>query len=92
MELEALRKEIEKLNEEIIVLLGKRKALTLKVAKVKKENNLPIYDPSRESEQSKKIAEIAKKNQLDPKEIVELFDCFVAYCRKEMENHWESLP
>ncbi|MCB1107840.1 MAG: chorismate mutase [Chlamydiia bacterium] len=90
MTLEKLRKEIEGLNSEIIALLAKRRRLTLKIAEIKRKENLPIFDPIRESDQRKVIEEVARKSGLDPKTVFSLFDDFIAYCKQEMEHHWES--
>jgi len=91
MELEKMRAQIEGLNDEIIALLAKRKALTLKIAELKKKEKMPIYDPVREERQRTAISIKAQANNLNPEAVVSFFDNFVAYCRQEMENHWESL-
>ncbi|MCB1085328.1 MAG: chorismate mutase [Chlamydiia bacterium] len=92
MELEDLRKEIDRLNQEIIFLLSKRKEVTLKIAQVKKEQDLPILDEEREKKQRLRIETLARKQGLNPQVIATLFEDFITYCREEMESSWESSP
>ncbi len=49
MELEEIRMEINNLDEKIVKLLEQRFNLVLEVGKAKKENNLQIFDGSREN-------------------------------------------
>lgn len=48
MILEEYRKEINLIDEELVSLLERRFNVVLKIGQYKKENNLPIYDESRE--------------------------------------------
>jgi len=50
MDLQQLRTEINKIDEELINLLEKRMDLTHEVALFKRENKIPVYDPLREQE------------------------------------------
>ena len=50
MSLENVRKEIDAIDAELIPLLKKRMLCSLEVAKIKKEQNLPILNEKREQE------------------------------------------
>ncbi|MGE0198846.1 MAG: chorismate mutase [Simkaniaceae bacterium] len=86
MEIETLREEIDLVNEEIIALLAKRKAMTKKMAHLKKERHLPVYDGNREAVQTEKVRQTAKLHHLDPDVVEGIFSDYVAYCRREMEK------
>ena len=86
MEIEKLRDEIDLVNEEIIALLGKRKVMTAKMACLKKERSLPVYDGNREKAQTEKVRRIAEHHHVDPDVVESIFKDYVAYCRQEMEK------
>lgn len=50
MSLEDIRKEIDKIDAELVPLLKKRMLCSLKVAEIKREKNLPILNEKRETE------------------------------------------
>ncbi len=47
-ELDLLRKEIDRIDEEILKLLNKRAEVALKIGEIKKAHNAPVYVPGRE--------------------------------------------
>ena len=48
MDLQKSRSDISQIDEQIVSLFQKRMAISKEIAKYKKENRLPIYDPERE--------------------------------------------
>lgn len=54
-ELQQLRQELDALNDHILELLSERARIVQRVGQVKKENNLPLYDPEREQAMYAKI-------------------------------------
>jgi chorismate mutase len=42
------RKEINRLDSELLRIFNERAALALKIGEIKKEMNIPVYDPTRE--------------------------------------------
>ena len=50
MNLQDLRKKIDKIDDELINLFSQRMDVATEVARYKLDNNLPIYDPARERE------------------------------------------
>ena len=65
LELENLRKKIDKIDNDILILLKKRFDIVKKVWILKKENNLPILQKERWEDLMKQKLEIAKELKLD---------------------------
>jgi len=68
-----IRQEIDRLDDELLRIFNRRAGLALKIGEIKKELNLPIYDPTRE----KRIFDKMKTNNpgpLDNAAIVRLFE------------------
>ena len=59
MELNELRNEINQIDDEILKLFLRRMEVTDQVADYKRQHDLPIYQPAREREVLKKVAEQA---------------------------------
>jgi len=85
MTLEELRELIDKLNCEIIHLFSKRLDVAKEIARVKKEHKLPVYDPKREEKQLLALQEEARKQNLSPAVIEEIFQLFVEYSKLNMK-------
>lgn len=58
MDLTELRKEIDKLDDEMVRLFGQRMEIAAQISDYKKENNMPIFQPARERA---KLQDVAKK-------------------------------
>ena len=58
MDLNELRLEIDKIDDELVSLFGQRMDIAARIADYKKENGLPIFIPSRERE---KLLDVATK-------------------------------
>lgn len=58
MDLTELRKEIDKIDDELVRLFGQRMEIAAQVAQYKKEHNMPILVPARERE---KLQDVAQK-------------------------------
>ncbi|SRR5581483_588350 len=86
MNLEELRKEIDRINEQIVLLFAKRLEMVKKVAKVKQEKKLPCDDPVREAQQLMVLHELALKNGLSPSVVEEIFNLFVDYSKMVMKK------
>ena len=48
MDIQELRKDIDRVDEELVELFRRRMQTSVQIAEYKKENNLPVYDPARE--------------------------------------------
>lgn len=62
MNLEEYRKQIDAVDDEIVRLFQERMSIAAKIAAFKKENNMPILQPTRERE---KLAEVSRKSRED---------------------------
>ena len=58
MDLNDLRAEIDKIDDELVKLFGQRMDIAAQISDYKKENHLPIYQPARERS---KLQDVAKK-------------------------------
>lgn len=56
-DLEKLRKDIEKIDDKVFMLLSKRFEIVEKVGEYKKQNNLPIRNKERENTLIKSMSE-----------------------------------
>ena len=58
MDLSQLRSQIDSIDDQLISLFGQRMEIAAQIADYKKQNNLPIYVPSRERE---KLLDVSQK-------------------------------
>lgn len=85
MNLEELRKKIDKINEEIISLFARRFQMTKQIAHVKKRQHIPIDDFQREDLQRETLRALAKRYQLSPSVIEDMFALFIDYSKLQMK-------
>lgn len=64
--IEALRRQIDHLDAELVALLSNRFRLTKEVGQYKHQNNIPPVDRKREGAQYKRIRQMASELGLDP--------------------------
>lgn len=63
--MEDLRKEIDKLDDQIIALLDKRLDIVKQVKEYKKQHNIQVLDKSREEQILNKLCSCNNRNELD---------------------------
>lgn len=63
--LEQLRTEIEALDRELVVLIGKRRDLVLEIGRAKEGLGRPVLDPPQEAKVVRRAAEIARELGID---------------------------
>lgn len=73
------RKEINFLDEEIIKLIGKRFKIVRKLAKIKEENEIPVFLPNRILEVTDRAVSLAKKYDVDPKFIYGMYNSMIMH-------------
>ena len=56
MQLQQLRTQIDEIDEQLITLFTRRMAISAAIGSYKKENNLPIFDPTRERAKLQDVA------------------------------------
>jgi chorismate mutase len=79
-EIENLRKEINRLNEEIICKLAERVAVAVKIGAVKRRHGKQIIDLRREEKIYEQIRELAIRNQLDAEGVERVFKEIIRLC------------
>ncbi|SNB45860.1 chorismate mutase [Geobacter sp. DSM 9736] len=81
MNIESLREEIDRLDDELLRIFNERAALALRIGMIKKGLSLPVYDPGRE----KNIFQRMKQHNpgpLDDHAIVRLFERVIDESRR----------
>lgn len=68
------RNQINKIDNDIIKLIGQRNKVVLEVAKYKKQHNIAIYAPNREAKLKIKHTKMAQKYNVSPKIVNSVFD------------------
>jgi chorismate mutase len=87
-DLKSLRKLIDQKNKSIVRLLNRRAGYALRIAEVKRAENLPIRDDEREKEVLKKVSRY-NKGPLTDEALHRIFACIMEEHRK-LEG--EALP
>jgi chorismate mutase len=77
-----LRKQIDRVDANILELLAKRKVLAQKIKRYKREHGLPIVIPEREAEVYKTRAAWGRKNGLNPKSVNRLMKIIITESRR----------
>ncbi|MUN75004.1 chorismate mutase [Enterococcus casseliflavus] len=89
MNLEEARKEINVVDNELVLLLEKRMRAVVAVAEYKKLNNIPILDEKREAIVLEKVSNLVE-NQEFSESILEIFqnimDATKKYQAKKIKN------
>lgn len=82
MKLEKLRAEINKIDRDIVLLLGRRFDLVRKVASLKKKNNLSIEDKSREKAVLKQVKTQASSLNISISFIESIFKLIISESKR----------
>ena len=80
MEITEARKEIDRLDDQLIALLEKRMALAEEIGRVKKAAGKPVRDPAREEQILQKIEHAAGKGYIAS--IQSVYDTLFSECVK----------
>lgn len=81
MNLDQLRKKINKIDAEILNAFQKRKAVSIFIGEYKKSNGLAIHQPKREEMLLSKLCKLGQDKNLEPKFISKVFKTVFAYSR-----------
>jgi chorismate mutase / prephenate dehydrogenase len=84
-----LRGKIDEIDSKILSLLAQRHDQVLKVVKLKKEYNIPVYHPAREEDLISKIRIQADKADIDPDFMEELYRVIMHHSRVKQTDHME---
>jgi len=80
------RKQLDKIDNEIIGLIAERFKVTRKVGKFKRDSNLPLLDKSREDLIYKKLQEKAVDFDLEPNVLEEIWRVIMTQSKREHKN------
>jgi chorismate mutase len=73
LDIDDIRKEIDRLDRELLRIFNERAALALAIGEIKKEKGLPVYDPKREKLIFDRM-KAANAGPLDDSAIIRLFE------------------
>lgn len=82
-EIGELRKEINRLNFEIVQKLSERVDVALRIGEVKKRHGRPIVDRSREAKIHQQVRGLAKEHGIDAEGAERVFREIIRLCTKE---------
>jgi chorismate mutase len=84
--MDSIRKKINELDNDLLRIFNERAALALEIGEVKKELNLPIYDPTREKLIFERMQQ-ENPGPLDGAAIVRLFERVIDESRNLERAH-----
>jgi chorismate mutase len=85
-ELEELRRVIDEVDQKILALLAERVRLVLAVGDVKRERQMPAYDPERERRILDRLASLAQP-PLDGTTVRRVFERLIDEARRLEQHH-----
>tara|TARA_B110000977_G_C10875267_1_gene415256 strand:- start:211 stop:573 length:363 start_codon:yes stop_codon:yes gene_type:complete len=75
------RNEINKIDNDIIRLIGDRNKVVLEVAKYKKQHNIAVYAPNREAKLKMKHTQMAQKYNVSQTIVDNVFDDIINHAK-----------
>ena len=89
MSIEDWRKRIDEIDGKLLELFNERTRCVIEVGKIKKAQNVRIYDPEREHEILRRIKE-QSRGPLDEEGLQRLFERVIDECRRIERNESEK--
>ncbi len=80
--LEDLRKDIDRVDEVLVRLLNERARCACEIGRIKKEQNVEIYQPEREKQVLEHVKSVAAEGPLEPEAIARLFERIMDEARR----------
>lgn len=87
MKLDDLRKQIDEIDWQLLVLFNKRLSIAKKISIIKKEIGFPIVDKKRETEMLDKLIKEGEKLELSKIFILRLFKLIIEESKKIQKNN-----
>ena len=81
LDIDAIRDEINRLDDELLKIFNQRASLALKIGEIKKERGLPVYDPDREKRIFQRMKSL-NAGPLEDEAIVRLFERVIDESRR----------
>ncbi len=85
----SLRKEIDRIDSQILTLLTRRQAQVEAVVELKKKHHIPVYHPAREEDLISKLRLQAEQAGLDPDFMEDLYRVILRQSRVEQTDKME---
>lgn len=79
--LDELRDDIDRVDEVIVRLLNERARVAVEIGQLKKQLNVPIYQPDREKQVIEHVRSVASEGPLGPDAIARLFERIIDEAR-----------
>src|ERR1700748_99284 len=80
--LDDLRNDIDRVDEVLVRLLNERARCACEIGRIKKQQNVEVYQPDREKQVLDHVCSIAIDGPLDPEAIVRLFERIIDEARR----------
>ena len=80
--LEELRDDIDRVDEVIVRLLNERARVAVEIGELKKQLQVPIYQPEREKQVLAHVRSVATEGPLGPDAIARLFERIIDEARR----------
>lgn len=90
MTLNELRSQIDAINAQLITLLSERLSVALQIARIKKQERLPLVDSDREDFIQQRVLELARAHKLSAPIIGDIFQLLIDYTKVEMDREMQS--
>ena len=84
--LKPIRDGIDRVDDAVVRLLGARRALVLRLAKIKRGLDIPIHDRKREQALVDRVKKLGRKQRLN-EEFVEVVFRLIVMNSKEVQYH-----
>lgn len=81
MDISGWRKQIDELDRKLVELLNQRASAAHEIGKLKRNTNMPIYEPDREQIIHENVRR-ANQGPLANDDIVAIFECVIAVMRR----------
>lgn len=85
-ELEGIRRDIDKIDNELLVLLAKRFECSTKIVAIKKQLQMPVFDGKRENDLLERITHAAKTLGLSKDAAIAIFQEILHQSRRIQEK------
>ena len=90
MDINTLRKQIEKIDSIIIEQLSKRKKISVQIGKIKEQAGKEVYDPAREKQLMDYYKKESLKYNIDYEYILSFFNLIINHSRKVQSHSHET--
>jgi len=87
MSLEAVREEINRVDNEIIRLIAQRQRLAEQVAAVKIASGIPVHDEGRTNAVLRTVSKKAAEQEIDPVSVQKIFEILIAMSEERQHEY-----